>query len=161
MREGISSSMEQILSCTKSKPIINWATNFPRIHHAEVFFRNISNTSILDDGSSNCASHNILFYSGFMSTRHSHMERIKISSAHVLSLFLNNFLELAYSIPKMMLHTRLFGFIYDNITSGLERDKRIIFFFFLLAFCSALPDFLVQAAVSHARDWFRDTYSIS
>ena len=39
--------MEQILSYTRSKPIINWETNFPRIHHAEVFFRKISNTSIL------------------------------------------------------------------------------------------------------------------
>ena len=39
--------MEQILFYTRSKPIINWETNSPRIHHAKVFFRNISNTSIL------------------------------------------------------------------------------------------------------------------
>ena len=43
----MSSSMEQILSYTRSKPIINLETSSPRIHHAKVFSRNISNTSIL------------------------------------------------------------------------------------------------------------------
>ena len=98
-----------------------------------------------------------------MSTRHSHVERIKINPADVLSLFLNNFLELVYSIPKMTCS----GFVYDNIAvqdwnaiKGLSFLFYFIYLFFLLAFCFALPDFLVQAAVSHARDWFRDTYSI-
>ena len=43
----MSSSMAQILSYTSSKSIINWEVNFPRIHHAEMFFKNISNLSIL------------------------------------------------------------------------------------------------------------------
>ena len=43
----MSSSMEQILSYTRSKSIINWEVNFPRINHAEMFFKNISNPSIL------------------------------------------------------------------------------------------------------------------
>ena len=100
-------------------------------------------------------------YSGFMSTRHSHIERIKISPAHVLSLFLNNVLELAYSIPKMIcyiqdfwVHIWQYNFRIGNAIKGLS-------FFFCLPFVLRYPDFLVQAAVSHARDWFRDTYSIS
>ena len=83
-----------------------------------------------------------------MSTRHSHVDRIKINPAHVLSLFLNNFIELAYSIPKLICS----GFVYDDITLGLERDQRVIIFILFLLFFFCLPFVLrmhVTGLVTH------------
>ena len=71
-----------------------------------------------------------------MSTRHSHVERIKINPADVLSLFLNNFLELVYSIPKMICS----GFVYDNIAvqDWIAIKELFLFYFIYLFFFACL-----------------------
>ena len=95
-----------------------------------------------------------------MSTRHSHVESIKINPAHVLSLFLNNFLELVYSIPKMICS----GFLYDNLASGLEGSKGYHFYFinyfFCLPFALGYRTFLYKPRSRMHVTGFHDTYSI-